>query len=206
MGIAEEIAAAVAAHSAVERVEPIGSGARDIAGFQIAAFSVIVDDFGEVAADLPDIVGPFDPLSAQWDPLGEHASQLLIFRGPVKVDLVFPEVWRNPNPPWRVGPDTLAAIDTHFWDWTLWLVGKRRDGMLDRVRGELLKMSRHLLQPLGIGTVPLSLGEAADRYVRARDRLESRYGTRISRCLQDEILPLVRAPHGDHYRPSGLPS
>jgi hypothetical protein len=209
MGIAEEVAEAVAAHPAVGRVEPVGSGARDTvpdAGFRITAFQVTVEDFGEVAGDLPDIVAPFDPLSAQWDPLGEHAGHLLIFRGPVKVDLVFPEVWRNPNPPWRVGPDTLAAIDAHFWDWTLWLVGKSRHGMRDRVRGELLKMTRHLLQPLGIGTVPLSLEEAVDRYVRARDRLETRYGTRVSRCLEREILPLVRAPHGDHYRPSGLPS
>jgi hypothetical protein len=207
MGIAEEITEAVAAHPAVGRVEPVGSRARSTAVEPLDwNLHVTADDFGQVAADLPGLVAPFEPLAAQWDPLGEHATYLLIFRGPAMVDLIFPEVRRGPKPPWRVGPDTLAAIDTHFWGWALWLVSKRRQGMRDRFRGELLTMSRHLLQPLGIGTVPLSLEEAADRYLRARGRLETRYGMRISRGLEEEVLPLVRNSHRDHYRPSGLPS
>jgi hypothetical protein len=36
--------------------------------------------------------------------------------------------------------------------------------------------------------------------------LETRYGMRISRRLEEEVRPLVRASHGDHYRPSGLRS
>ncbi|MFF5260255.1 nucleotidyltransferase domain-containing protein [Actinomadura viridis] len=207
MGIVEAIAEAVRAHPAVERVEPIGSRARGTATeLSDWDFHVAIEDFAEVSADLPALVAPYRPLAAQWDPLGDRASYLLIFAGPVKVDLIFGDVPRSRNPPWRVGPDTLAAMDSHFWDWSLWLVSKRRHGMNDRVRGELLKMSHHLLRPLGIETLPLSLEEAADHYLRARARLEARYRTRISRSLEEEVLPLVRTPHRDHYRPSGLRS
>jgi predicted nucleotidyltransferase len=207
MGIAQEIAETVAGHPSVRRVEPIGSRARGTAtALSDWDFRVTTDDFREVAAGLPGLVAPHGPLAAQWDPLGDYESYLLIFPGPVKVDLIFPEMPRSWNRPWRIGPDTLTAIDAHFWDWSLWLVSKRHQGMPDRVRGELLKMSRYLLRPLGIETLPLSLEEAADRYVRARSRLETRYGMRISRRLEEEVLPLVRASHRDHYRPSGLPS
>jgi predicted nucleotidyltransferase len=207
MGIAEEIAGTVAAHPSVAQVEPIGSRARGTATeLSDWDFRVTTEDFREVAADLPGLVAGYEPLAAQWDPLGDYESYLLIFSGPVKVDLIFPEMPRSWNRPWRAGPDTLAAMDAHFWDWSLWLVSKHRHGMTDRVRGELLKMSRHILRPLGIDALPLSLEEAADRYVRVRDRLETRYGMHISRRLEEEVLPLVRASHRDHYRPSGLPS
>nr|BFE32973.1 hypothetical protein GCM10010200_052240 [Actinomadura rugatobispora] len=207
MGVAEDIAEAVGAHPGVAVIEPIGSRARGTATEASDwDFRVVAEDFGEVAADLPGIVAPHGPLAAQWDPLGDCESYLLIFPGPVKVDLLFADVARSRNPPWRVGPDTLAAIDSHFWDWSLWLVSKRYHGMTDRVRGELLTMNRHLLEPMGIRPLPLTLEEAADRFVRARDRLETRYGIRISRRLEEEVRPLVRASHGDHYRPSGLRS
>ncbi|MQY04307.1 nucleotidyltransferase domain-containing protein [Actinomadura macrotermitis] len=207
MGIAEDLTAAVRAHPAVRDVEPIGSRARGTATeLSDWDFAVAVDDFGRIAADLPALAAAHGPLSAQWDPLGDCAGYLMIFPGPVKVDLIFPEVPRSWNRPWRVGPDTLPAMDAHFWDWTLWLVSKRRHGMADRVRGELLKMSGHLLEPLGVTVVPRTLEEAADRYVRARDRLERRYGLRIPRRLQEEVLPLVRAPHRDRFRPTRLSS
>ncbi|MEW2359865.1 nucleotidyltransferase domain-containing protein [Spirillospora sp. NPDC029432] len=207
MGTAEDIAEAVEAHPGVTRVELIGSRARGTATeLSDWDFHVTAEDFGEVAAALPGLVAPYEPLAAQWDPLGDAESYLLVLPGPVKVDLIFPDVPRSWNPPWRVGPDTLPAINAHFWDWTLWLVSKRHHGMTDRVRGELLKMSHHLLQPLGIEALPLSLEEAAERFVRARNRLETRYGSRISRRLEEEVLPLVRASDRDHYRPSGLRS
>ncbi|MFB4317316.1 nucleotidyltransferase domain-containing protein [Actinomadura sp. 21ATH] len=207
MGTAEDIAEAVEAHPGVNRVELIGSRARGTATeLSDWDFHVTAEDFGEVAADLPGLVAPYEPLAAQWDPLGDAESYLLVLPGPVKVDLIFPDVPRSWNPPWRVGPDTLPAMNAHFWDWTLWLVSKRHHGMTDRVRGELLKMSHHLLQPLGIEALPLSLEEAAERFVRARNRLEKRYGSHISRRLEEEVLPLVHASDRDHYRPSGLRS
>lgn len=169
-------------------------------------FRVVTEDFAEVAAGLPALVTAFDPLAAQWDRLSDHERYMVIVSGPIKIDLVFADVPRGFDPPWRIGPDTLAAVDAHFWDWSLWLVGKRRHGKPDRVLGELLKMSRHLLAPLGVQAVPADLEEAADRYVRVRDRLEERYGLRLPRRLEAEVLPLVRASYGDRYRPSGLTS
>ncbi|MFC6879926.1 MULTISPECIES: nucleotidyltransferase domain-containing protein [Actinomadura] len=207
MGIAEEIVGAVRAHPAVRLVEPIGSRARGTATeLSDWDFHITAEDFGHIASDLPVLAAPYDPLAAQWDPLGDCESYLLILPGPVKVDLIFPDVPRSWNPPWRIGPDTLAAVDAHFWDWTLWLVSKRRHGMSDRIRGELLRMSRHLLEPLGVQTVPRSLEEAAARYVRARNRLETRYNLRVPRRLEAEVLPLVKSSDPDHYRPTGLPS
>jgi hypothetical protein len=207
MGIAEDIVGALGAHPMVRHIEPIGSRARGTATeLSDWDFHVTAEDFGEVATDLPALVSPYAPLAAQWDPLGDCESYLVILPGPVKVDLLFPDVPRSWNPPWRVGPDTLPAMDAHFWDWTLWLVSKRRRGMRDRVRGELLRMTHHLLEPLGVNRVPDSLEEATTRYVRARDRLESRYGLSVCRRLEEAVLPLVQATHHDHYRPSGLPS
>ncbi|WP_067459205.1 nucleotidyltransferase domain-containing protein [Actinomadura macra] len=201
MGIADYIAGSVLAHPTVRQVELAGSRARGTATeLSDWDFHVFVEDFGHIASDLPELARPRNPLAAQWDPLGDVASYLLIFPGPTKIDLLFPDVPRRSNPPWRAGPDTLAAMDAHFWDWTLWLVSKRRRGMTDRVRGELLRMSRHILEPLGIPSVPPSLEEAVARYIRARDRLETRYGLRLPRQLEQEVLPLV------HYRPSGLAS
>ncbi|MFC7730239.1 nucleotidyltransferase domain-containing protein [Actinomadura keratinilytica] len=201
MGIAQDVARTVEGHPMVRKVTLVGSRARGNATeLSDWDFHVTVDDFAEVAAVLPGMLAPYGPLAAQWDPLGDCASHLLIFPGPVKVDLLFPEMPRSWNPPWRVGPDTLPAIDAHFWDWALSLAGKRRHGMSDRVRGELLKMTRFLLGPLGVQTVPQTLEDAAARFVRARDRLETRYGLRISRRLEEEVLPLLRAPETGHYR------
>ncbi|MFD0691411.1 hypothetical protein [Actinomadura fibrosa] len=205
MGIAEEIAGSIRAHATVCRVELIGCRTRgpdaEPSGWD---YLVTADDFGRLAADLPRLVQPHGPLAAQWDPLAEFASYLLILPGPAKVDLLFPDVPRTANPPWRVGPDTLGAIDAHFWDWTLWLLSKHPRS--DRVRGELLKMSRHILEPLGIMTVPPTLEDATSRFIRARDRLETRYGLHVPRDLERAILPLVRLRDGDRYRPSGLRS
>ena len=207
MGIAEDIAGSVLEHPSVRQVELTGSRARGTATeLSDWDFHITAEDFGHIAADLPELVRPHRPLAAQWDPLGLVQSYLLVFPGPTKVDLIFPDVPRSINPPWRVGPDTLAAMDAHFWDWSLWLVSKRRHGMADRVRGELLRMSHHVLEPLGIKGIPCSLEDAATRYIRARDRLETRYRLRIPRRLEQEVLPLVREPHRDHYRPSGLRS
>ncbi|WP_433333046.1 hypothetical protein [Spirillospora sp. CA-294931] len=194
MGIAEGVADVVAAHPLVRGVEPTGSRARGTATeLSDWDFHVDAEDFGQVASDLPELIAPFEPLAAQWDPLGDCESYLLIFSGPAKVDLLFPDVLRSWNPPWRVGPDTLPYIDAHFWDWMLWLVSKRHHGMDDRVRGELLRMRLHVLEPLGIAHLPSSLQDAATRYIRARDRLETRYGLHIPRQLQNEVLPLVGA-------------
>jgi hypothetical protein len=202
MGIVEDVAEAVRAHSAVRDVRLTGSRARgdatELSGWD---YQVAADDFGGIARDLPGLLGRFDPLAAQWDRLRDHECYLLVVDGPAKIDLIFADVSRSWYPPWRVGPDTLPGIDAHFWDWMLRLAGKRRRGKRDLVRVELHKMHEHLLAPMGIAVVPVTLGEAVERYRKARLHLEKRYGQHIPRRLEEAVLPIVTVPFGDHYRP-----
>jgi hypothetical protein len=187
---AHDLAAAVRAHPAVAECTPTGP---QPFGWE---FRLGAEDFAAVAAALPALVRPHDPLAGQWDRLGRHARYRVILSGPATVDLAFPDIPRSPGRPWRIGPDTLAAVDVHFWDWTLWLLGKLHEGKSDRVMGELLTMSGHLLQPLGIRTLPTNLPDATERYLRARTRLEERYGIQVPRRLESEIRPLLRTPSG----------
>jgi hypothetical protein len=143
-----------------------------------------------VAGDLPALVEPLGPLAQLWDPLSRHHVYALILSGPVKVDLVF-DVPHQPEPPWRPGADTVLAIDTHFWDWLLWLVGKRHRGLRRLVHDELARMYRHLLQPLGVAAVPGGLEEAAAEYLLARERMERRFAIRVPRRLQEEVQRLL---------------
>jgi hypothetical protein len=129
--------------------------------------------FSVVAADLPELVEPLGPLAQLWDPLSRHWVYALILRGPVKVDLVF-DVPHQPQPPWRPGADTMLDIDAHFWDWLVWLVGKRHRGDRGLVHDELTKMYRHLLGPLGVGAGPATLEEAVADYLDARAQAEIR--------------------------------
>jgi hypothetical protein len=202
MGIAEDVAGAVRAHPAVRDVRLVGSRSRgDATELSDWDFQVTADDFGGIARDLPGLVGRFDPLAAQWDRLRDHECFLLMVDGPTKVDLIFADVSRSRYPPWRVGPDTLPGIDAQFWDWMLWLAGKRRRGKQDLVRVELYKMHEHLLAPMGVAAVPVTLGEAVECYRRVRLRLEKRYGQHLPRRLEEAVLPVVLAPLDDYYRP-----
>lgn len=174
-------------------VELIGSRARGEATPRSDwDFQVEVTDFPAVAADLPALAAPLAPLGQLWDPLSSRQVYAMILAGPIKIDLVFEEPHER-EPPWRPSPETLPAIDTHFWDWTLWLTGKAYAGRAELVRAELAKMSVHLLGPLGVGQVPATIGDAVRRYRIARDRLEAAYGVAVPRQLEDAIRPLVGA-------------
>ena len=116
---------------------------------------------------------------------------MLMLRGPVKVDLIFPEEPYESLPPWTVTVETLDGIDRHFWDWILWLASKREKGQDDLVRRELLKMSEHLLRPLGVDRVPGSIEDALDSYRFARDQREREFGLEVSRRLEGEVLPAI---------------
>jgi hypothetical protein len=155
-------------------------------------FHVDVTDLPAVARDLPALAEPLAPLGQLWDPLSDRHVYALILPGPVKVDLLFDEPHEH-EPPWQPSPATLPAIDTHFWDWTLWLTGKAYAGRGELVRAELAKMSAHLLRPLGIDEVPATIGDAARRYRAARDRLEAAYGMAVPRQLAEAISPLAGA-------------
>jgi len=112
---------------------------------------------------------------------------MLMLPGPVKVDLVFPDEAHEPEPPWVPTADNLAAIDRHFWDWTLWLISKEAAGKTDRVAAELRRLFDHLLAPLGAEQAPASIADAIDVYRAVRAQAEARFAVRVSRRLEDEV-------------------
>ena len=113
-----------------------------------------------------------------------------MLRGPVKVDLIFDEPQVD-SPPWMPGPETLETIDRHFWDWVLWLAAKEAAGKRELVEGELAKLFRHLLEPLGVERRPASIGGAVEAYRAARAAAEERYGVVVPRELEDEVAPAL---------------
>jgi hypothetical protein len=151
-------------------------------------FEVETDDFGAVARVLPEVVSALEPLAQQWDRISEYPCYMLMLRGAVKVDLIFPGEPYESLPPWTVSSETLEGIDRHFWDWILWLASKREKGQDEVVRRELAKMSVHLLRPLGVDRVPGSIESALESYRSARDEREREFGVEVSRRLEHEVL------------------
>ncbi|HEV8565335.1 MAG TPA: hypothetical protein VGR41_10505 [Actinomycetota bacterium] len=154
-------------------------------------FNVEIDHFPVVAADLPALVSGLEPLARQWDRLSPTRCYMLMLTGPAKVDLIFSDVPHRPLPPWVVTGQTLHEIDDHFWDWILWLASKSLSGKDRVVAEELEKMSAHLLRPMGVEEVPMSIGGATTAYRNARDRAESGRGVVVSRRLEREVLPVL---------------
>lgn len=187
---------AVRSHPAVRRVELVGSraeGRRRATEHSDWDFEVETDDFEAVAAALPDLLAPLQPVAQQWDRLSTHRCWMAILPGAVKVDLIFGAVAHEPEPAWVPAADNLAAIDRHFWDWTLWLSGKDAAGKDDVVGDELQKLFDHLLGPLGVEQRPSSVGEAVAAYRAARAQAEDRFERVISRRLEGEVAPVLDA-------------
>lgn len=193
MELAERIIAAVADHPAVSSIQLVGSRstgqAREESDWD---FRVKADDFASVASALPELFAPLKPLAQQWDRLSDEQCWMLIFRGPIKVDLIFPDEPHEHEPPWVPRAENLGAIDAHFWDWMLWLRGKEASGKHDRVATELQKLFDHLLYPLGVEQVPSSIGEAVALYRTALHAVAERVGSPISRELEADVAPTVR--------------
>ena len=116
---------------------------------------------------------------------------MLMLRGAIKVDLIFPGEPYESLPPWTVTAETMDGIDRHFWDWILWLASKREKGQDELVRRELAKMSVHLLRPFGVDRVPGSIEDALGSYRFARDEREREFGLEVSRRLEREVLPAL---------------
>jgi predicted nucleotidyltransferase len=152
----------------------------------------LVGDPVGMMAEVPAIIASFRPLAAFWEPLAEEAGYMVVLDGPTKVD-VFPTGGRRRiQPPWVVSAETLAQIDGHFWDWTLWLGGKTLRGERELVASELIKMHGFLLEPMGVAVAPRTLDEARAVYLRARasamDALgmfvDPELGRRVSNALR----------------------
>jgi predicted nucleotidyltransferase len=192
MNLAERVVALVARHPAVRDIRLVGSrakgGATDRSDWD---FRVEATDFAAVADDLPRLLASLEPLAQQWDPLGPEYCWMLILREPVKVDLIFPDEPHALAPPWQPGPETLEAIDAHFWDWMLWLRSKDAAEKEKLVGAELEKLHRHLLAPLGVEQAPSSITEAVAGYREARAGAERRYGVAVGRELEDAVAPAL---------------
>jgi hypothetical protein len=179
-------------HPAVRSVELAGSRARGTATpLSDWDFAVESNDFDTLAAALPALLAQLEPLAEQWDSLGESPTYMLLLRGPVKIDLIFFSETMRARPPWRVGAETLVALDAHFWDWILWLAAKRAGGRDELVREELAKMHGYLLGPLGVEAAPVTIEEAVEAYIPALAGAARRLGVNVSTALRDEILPVL---------------
>jgi hypothetical protein len=180
----------------VVRVELVGSRARgEESALSDWDFRVDTTNGAALARELPTLVEPLEPLAAQWDPLTERATYMLMLPGAVKVDLFPGDELRAIQPPWAPTPSNLVAIDGHFWDWALWLGGKVLAEKTGVVAEELGKLHRNLLGPLGVTAPPATVEEAVAQYRGARDRLERRWDISVPRRLGDEVsVALVR--HG----------
>jgi hypothetical protein len=190
--LVRRVSTLVDAHPAVKSVALIGSQQRgDSTRWSDWDFKVQTDDFTSVAQALPSLIAPIQPLAAQWDRLSDHQCYMVIVEGPRKVDLLFDEPHTH-EPPHLVSATTLAAIDDHFWDWTLWLTSKVAAGKLDVVRSELAKMTDHLLGPLGIRATPTTLLDAVDAYVAARADHEKRFEVEVARELGSQVERVIR--------------
>jgi hypothetical protein len=187
--LAASVKALMLPHPHVRAVELVGSRATGAPSrLSDWDFEVETDDFNAVAPELPSMVAGLEPLAQQWDRISEYPCYMLMLRGAVKVDLIFPGQPYESLPPWTVSAETLEGIDRHFWDWILWLASKREKGQDEVVRRELAKMSVHLLRPLGVDRVPGSIESALGSYRSARDEREREFGVEVSRRLEHEVL------------------
>jgi len=145
--------------------------------------------------EIPRLVGSFGPLAAFWEPLAEEAGYMIVMDGPTKVDLFPLGATGRIQSPWLLSADTLAAIDAHFWDWTLWLGGKALRGERQLVSDELDKMHWFLLAQLGVVSAPESIDQAVAAYRHARARAMDALGVVVHHELGRQVSEALRR-HG----------
>jgi predicted nucleotidyltransferase len=179
----------VAAHPSVLRVEFAGSRSRgthdELSDWD---FAVETPDFDAVAPDMPRLVAALEPLGQQWEPLGHFPAYQVLTRGPTKIEYLFLNEVQDAMPPVRPSPETLGAINTHFWDWIWWLITKASAGRDDLVAEHMPLLFVHLLRPMGIAVPPDSIDAAIAAFVGRRDALEREYGMSLPRALETEVL------------------
>jgi hypothetical protein len=178
----------VAAHPAVTGVEFAGSRSRgthqELSDWDLA---VETSDFGALSRDMPRLVAPLEPLGQQWEPLGHFPAYQVLIRGPTKVEYLFVNETQEPMAPVPPSPQTLGAINTHFWDWIWWLITKDADGRQDLVTEHMPQLHGHLLRPMGIVAAPESIDAAIAAFIARRDALERDYSIALPRALEEEV-------------------
>jgi hypothetical protein len=184
---------AIATHPAANSVEFAGSRSRgthdELSDWD---FAVNTSDFEALVRDLPALVQPLEPLSQQWEPMGHFPGYQVLLRGPVKIEYLFLDRSQDPTPPRTPSPETLPAINTHFWDWMWWLTTKASIGRTDLVQEHLAQLYAQLLRPMGISEAPVSIEAAVESFVARRDALEERFGITVDRALENEVREGMR--------------
>ena len=193
MDLARTAIELVSEHPAVEHVELAGSRSRgthdELSDWD---FAVTTSDLTAVARDLPALVAPLHPLGRQWEPVGHFPVYQLLLPGPTKVEYLFLDHSQQARPAPEPSRETLAAIDTHFWDWIWWIATKASIGRSDLVSEHLAQMSGYLLRPIGVTEPPVDIQAAIDAFVDRRDDLERAYETMAPRALEDEVRAGIR--------------
>lgn len=189
----ERAISAVARHPSVTSVELAGSRARgtheELSDWDVA---IETSDFASVARDLPTLVEPLEPLAALWEPLGHFPVYTLVLRGPTMVEYLFLGHSQEAQAPVKPGKETLRAIDVHFWQWLWWLATKASVGRDDLVEQHWPRLYHHLLEPMGVDTVPDSFEAAVRGFLVCRGKLERQYGLEVSRALEGEVRAGIR--------------
>ena len=198
-GLTDAVRTALLADPLVRSVSLVGSRADGTATtLSDWDFHVGSSDPATVSLRLPELTRALRPLSQLWDPLARHPVYMLIVaaagRQVVKVDLLLdlPERRPSADPP-AVTAATLPGIDAHFWDWNLWLAGKRLRGTETLVRTELAKMWGYLLKPLGGLAAPTTQPEAIAEYLRLLPRLERRHHIHVAPDLGRAVRATLAA-------------
>lgn len=83
-------------------------------------------------------------------------------------------------------------MPSSFWDWIWWLATKASVGCDDLVAEHLPRLDAHLLRPMGVATMPMSIGAAIELFVARRDALEREYGVSVPRALEDAVRRGIR--------------
>ncbi|GAA1502227.1 hypothetical protein GCM10009740_38620 [Terrabacter terrae] len=175
-------------HPAVISVEFAGSRSRGThAGLSDWDFAVETSDFEALARDLPTLVLPLDPLSQQWEPMGHFPVYQVLLHGLTKIEYLFLSESQQPVPAREPTAESLASINTHFWDWIWWIATKGAINRTDLVAEHLTQLHDHLLRPMGIEPVPLSVDAAIGAFASRRDALERQFGVEVDRALEDEV-------------------
>jgi predicted nucleotidyltransferase len=186
------IRGALGRSEAVSSVILGGSRARGVAT-ELSDWDIYLEgDPDGMLEEIPRLVDRFEPLAAFWEPLAEQAGYMVVMDGPTKVDIFPIGATRQLQPPWLLSADTLASIDAHFWDWTLWLGGKALRGQPQLVSDELAKMHQFLLGPLGVVSTPASLNEAVRSYHHASGQAVDALGVAVPPELGRQVSEALR--------------
>jgi hypothetical protein len=179
-------------HPAVSSVTLTGSRFRgDATEWSDWDFLVETADLEAVAKALPSLTESLDPLNRLWDPLSRHKVYMIIIRGPVKIDLIF-ALLQQPEPPWTVSSNTISLINSHFWDWILWLASKEVRRLKDVTEDEFRKMYDYLLAPLGCLRIPSSVEEAVRNYRTAFEHQKDIFKVEVDHTLETEVIKGLR--------------